>query len=441
MAKTYRYSFLVDGYSAIVGKIIAARVHSHYSNKTKQDFEKAAFERLQKIVKHAYHRVDYYRDIFSATSIKNGNIESVEQFQEIPILTRDFVRNNYSYLIDKKRKFFVSRATTSGSAGVATPLLQGINQIAFDFASIWWSFGFGGYKFRDSMATLRSYVPDSNQPLWSEDPVRGFYFMSAYHLDKSSLAYYVKKIRERRPKFLRGYPHSLSELASYCIEEGVTDITFKNAYTCSENLSQIQRNQIETAFSTKVIDRYGNIEMVAHATQCHLAGEYHIDPLYGWVEIVDDNLAAVRVGESGRIIATGLTNFAMPLIRYEIGDIAVKGSGSCACGLQTPTLQSIVGRVDDALVKADGSLVPPVNFYTMFQKFPHLNGFKIVQDEFRNIVVEVRSHRLDEVVRNEIISGMRSRCGEGLVISVIPVEQFELSVFGKFRNIKSYAKK
>jgi len=441
MSKTYRYNFFVDGYSALVGKIIANRLHSNYKNFTKEDFEKIAFRRLQKIVLHAYKRVNYYRDIFDGTSIRDGKIESLQQFQEIPILSREFVRNNYKHLIDKRQKFFVTRATTSGSAGIATPLLQGINQIAFDFASIWWSFGFGGYKFRDSMATLRSYVPDANQSLWSEDRVRGFYFMSAYHLDKSSLAYYVEKIRETRPKFLRGYPHSLSELAAYCIEEGVTDITFKNAYTCSENLSEIQRNQIEHAFNTKVIDRYGNIEMVAHATQCHLAGEYHIDPLYGWVEIVNDNSVEVCAGESGRVIATGLTNFAMPLIRYEIGDVAVKGSGNCDCGLQTPTLQSIVGRIDDALVKADGSLIPPVNFYTMFQKFPQLNGFKIIQSEDRSIVVEVRSAQLNESVRQDILTGMRSRCGPALEISVKPVMQFELSVFGKFRNIKSYAKK
>jgi len=280
VAKTYRYNFFVDAYSALVGKIMANSIHARYPNLTRADFDQGSFRRLQKMVLHAYSHVDYYRDVFSGTSIRQGKLESLEQFSEIPVLTRDFVRKNHLHLIDKRRKWFVSRATTSGSSGVATPLVQGWNQIAYDFASIWWSFGFGGYKFRDSMATLRSYVPDHNQPLWSEDLLRGFYFMSAYHLDKSSLEYYVSKLRERKPKFLRGYPHSLSELATFCLFNGINDIRFKNAFTCSENLSDIQRERIEQAFSTKVIDRYGNIEMVAHATQCQLGREYHIDPFY-----------------------------------------------------------------------------------------------------------------------------------------------------------------
>lgn len=440
MAKTYRYSFLLDAYSALVGKLIANSLHTRYASMSREDFDRESFRRLRKMVHHAYTHVDYYRDTLAGTSIRHGQLESMEQFREIPILTRDFVRKNHEHLIDKRRKWFVARATTSGSAGVATPLAQGWNQIAFDFASIWWSFGFGEYKFRDSMATLRSYVPDKNQPLWSEDGLRGFYFMSAYHLDRASLGHYVDKLRERKPKYLRGYPHSLSELANFCLNEGVSDIRFKYAYTCSENLSDIQRERIERAFSTKVIDRYGNIEMVAHATQCQLAREYHIDPLYGVVEVLNDQLKEVGVGESGKVIATGLTNFVMPLIRYEIGDVATRGGGACMCGLQTPTLQSIGGRVDDALVKADGSAIPPVNFYTMFQKFPYFDGFKILQSADKSITVQVKASALSQADRDAVIEGMRARCGTGIPIEVERIDHFELSAFGKFRNIKSNAR-
>lgn len=440
LTKTYRYNFLVDAYSAVVGKYIANSLHSRYPSMTRDDFDKKSFLRLKKIVMHAYKNVDYYHDIFDKTSIRNGRLDSIEQFREIPILTREFVRKNHEHLVDNSRKWFVARATTSGSAGIATPLAQGWNQIAFDFASIWWSFGFGGYKFRDSMATLRSYVPNKNQPLWSEDSLRGFYFMSAYHLDKKSLKYYISKLREIKPKFLRGYPHSLSELANYCLTQGITDIKFKNAFTCSENLSKIQRERIEQAFATKVIDRYGNIEMVAHATQCHLGRDYHIDPLYGFVEVLDDASHEVQVGQSGRIIATGFTNFVMPLIRYEIGDVAVKGDGKCDCGLRTPTFKSIGGRVDDALVKADGSAIPPVNFYTMFQKFPKFDGFKILQSEDRSITVQIKVDKLTQADRENVINGMIARCGYGIDIKVEQVEQFELSNFGKFRNIKTNAR-
>jgi phenylacetate-CoA ligase len=439
VARTYRYNLIVDAYSALVGKLIASVLHRRYASMTRREFEVESFRRLQKIVRHAYKNVDYYKDVLRATSIRNGRLESLEQFREIPVLTRDFVRKNHALLVDPSRRWFVERITTSGSAGSATPLRQSWNQIAFDFASIWWSFGFGGYRFRDGMATLRSYVPDVNQPLWAEDKLRGFYFMSAYHLDDRSLRHYVDMLAVRKLPYLRGYPHSLSELASYCLREGIRDISFKNVFTCSENLSKIQRERIEQAFSTRIIDRYGNIEMVAHATQCAHGGVYHVDPLYGYVEIVGDADVEVGVGESGRVIATGLHNFAMPLLRYEIGDIATRGDGQCICGLQTPTLQAVCGRVDDSLVKADGSAIPPVNFYTMFQKYPQFDGFKIIQGVDKAITVQIKAQQLSSEDREAVVKGMIARCGPGLSISVERVDVFELSAFGKFRNIRSHA--
>lgn len=437
MTKSYRYNFKCDAFSALYGRVLYSRNQQQYHKHSGASLEGLQFLKLSAMIKHAFDTTDYYRDIISSTSIVDGVIHDIEQLQEIPILSRDFVRKNFKSLISNKNFKFVENATTSGSSGVATPLRQTWRQIAFDTSSIWWSFSFAGYKFRDSMATLRSYVPTKNESLWKEDALRGFYFMSAYHLDDTSLSFYLDKLRQRKPKFIRGYPHSLAVLAQYCIDKGVDDIQFHHALTCSENLSDIQRKQIEKAFNTKVLDRYGNIEMVAHATQCTYCHDYHVDPLYGVVQIVDNAGNPVAAYQEGRVIATGLENYAMPLIRYEIGDVAVKGNGRCKCNLETPTLSSISGRMDDVLYKQDGSAIPPVNFYTMFQKFPEFAGFRLYQDKNFKINIQVKAQNIDASQRVMLDKLMRDRVGQDAQINIELVNDFELTKFGKFRNIKS----
>ncbi len=66
-------------------------------------------------------------------------------------------------------------------------------------------------------------------------------------------------------------------------------------------------------------------------------------------------------GEVGRVVVTDLLNRAMPLIRYEVGDLSAWSTSSCPCGRGMPTLSHIVGRTADAFVRPDGSLIAGVS--------------------------------------------------------------------------------
>jgi phenylacetate-CoA ligase len=64
------------------------------------------------------------------------------------------------------------------------------------------------------------------------------------------------------------------------------------------------------------------------------------------LEVLDDRGRACAPGETGRVVATPLHNYAMPFIRYELGDIAEVGS-PCPCGRGLPVLTRMVGRARD----------------------------------------------------------------------------------------------
>ncbi len=91
-------------------------------------------------------------------------------------------------------------------------------------------------------------------------------------------------------------------------------------------------------------------ENVALATECQ-AGKMHISPEVGLVEILDENLLVTE--KVGNIVATGLLNADMSLIRYEVGERGQLGSNS-QCGRVMPILAKVEGRTNDLIVTKDG---------------------------------------------------------------------------------------
>ena len=57
-------------------------------------------------------------------------------------------------------------------------------------------------------------------------------------------------------------------------------------------------------------------------------------------------------GTLGQVVVTSLDNYLMPLIRYKIGDLAIKSNkmSSCKCGRNLPIINKIIGRDTDVLI-------------------------------------------------------------------------------------------
>ena len=105
--------------------------------------------------------------------------------------------------------------------------------------------------------------------------------------------------------------------------------------TSAGTLHPLMREKIETAFQCKVFNRYGSREVGDIASECEAHAGLHVFPSGNYIEIVDDQGHPVPNGEEGNILVTNLYNYAMPLIRYYIGDRGVLSrSDRCACGRQ-----------------------------------------------------------------------------------------------------------
>ncbi len=122
-------------------------------------------------------------------------------------------------------------------------------------------------------------------------------------------------------------------------------------------------------------------ELVAFVTECD-HGELHVSTENGVLELLDTG------NGSTEIVATGLTNRGMPLLRYRTGDLATIGDdGPSACGRGLPRLADLTGRVDDVVRTPEGSVVGPAPMSLAFQRVPNLRRAQVRQDSVDGLTV------------------------------------------------------
>jgi phenylacetate-CoA ligase len=158
------------------------------------------------------------------------------------------------------------------------------------------------------------------------------------------------------------------------------------------------------------------------------------------VEIVDDEGRDVAYGESGRVVVTGLSNYAMPFIRYQLGDVAAAGPRSCPCGRTLPLIARIEGRTRNAFVFRDGSRVwPRAAMVQPMRAFIPFSRFQLVQLDYERI--ELR-YVADGSPREPDLAALNAYARATIhpSVKVIPteVEALPLGAHGKFEEFISH---
>jgi len=157
----------------------------------------------------------------------------------------------------------------------------------------------------------------------------------------NSIEAQVNWLRHERPEYLITFPGTLEALIY--AGQGKPVESLRGLRSISATLTEGMRSRIESATGLHVQQNYGLNEIGIVATRCE-GGRYHVNSEHCVVEIVDENGAPCRPGESGRILVTALTNLAMPLVRYDTGDLAEVAAGNCPCGRTLPAFGRVIGR-------------------------------------------------------------------------------------------------
>ncbi|WP_208096683.1 hypothetical protein [Paenarthrobacter sp. MSM-2-10-13] len=242
----------------------------------------------------------------------------------LPILYKDDFRGRpEEFLATGLDK--VDKVTTSGSSGEPAVFYLDRRRAASEWAYVCHAWGESGYKPGNWRSVIRGVHLGGRPPRrWKLSRATSELMLSAMGLDEATSAHYWELTKQKRIRFIHGYPSAIAALAKAArADDSNFRLSVQGIFPVSEGTLPHQQALIQTAFpNATFLPSYGLSERVAMARYNPQKDTYSFYPLYGYVELLDDSDRPVAVGERGRIIATGLRLTAMPLLRYDTGDTA-----------------------------------------------------------------------------------------------------------------------
>lgn len=400
---------------------------------------------VRRTVAFAAAEVPYYRELFAREGIRPQDIRTAADLRFLPLLDKQTVQEQGARLRPDRRRVPGLAHTTGGTTGRPVPYWVSPSAIQFNYAAYEVRFrNWAGVGMGDPMVSIngKPIVPmtQDGPPYWRHNLAFHQLYVSAYHLSDANLPAIADRIAAFAPAVIVAYVSAVHRIARFLLDTGrAGQIRPRAVLVSSETLFDGQRADIEAAFDCKVHNGYSLGEPVCFASEC-AAGRMHTSPEYGAIELVPGDAGAEATCDGGlEIVATGLINDAMPLLRYRTGDRATPGDGApCPCGRTLPTIGAITGRVDEVVVTPEGTSVGPAALSLAFQGVPHLRESQIVQDRPDAITLRIATGPGYGPADEQFLLGeLRKRLGLGLRIDIERVDAVPRTVSGKQRLIVS----
>jgi len=403
--------------------------------KSRAELNKLQKDSLQKLLALAVKKSPYYKGLQIPQ-----DTDPFKWIKNFPVMTKQSIKENLDGLIleDKAKLIKVSGSGSSGIQGEV--YLKKTNQsMQQAVQTLWWEWA--GYRMGDrilqtGMTMKRGFVKRGKDILLNTK------YIPAFKLDRNEMLEIFKDLRVNPRKFLVGYASSLYVIAKLAEENNINDIHFESVVSWGDKMFPHFRSTIEKQFHTTVFDTYGCTEGFMIAGECEKHNYHLMTPLI-YTEILDDNGHDVPFGQMGKVVVTRLDSFAMPLIRYYLGDLAeIEDPATiCTCGRQFPLLKRVIGR-DTDIVKTRSGKYMIVHFFTgIFEFVPEIKQFKVIQRNLDGMEIEyIKDKGFSETVLKNLRSKIREYLNEDFPIAFKEVDFIPATPSGKPQIIQSFLK-
>lgn len=343
------------------------------------DLEHIQAEKLQHILDYAKTNIPFY-----------ANIKSTD-LSDFPILTKSVLREHTKDLVSKSFDITkLDKHHSSGSTGQQsfTYMTRDHTFYLRALQTHWWNWS--GYQFGDHL--LQFGISQERSALKS---LKDFFFrttyVKAFGLSENELKGILMKVKNKTDLCIAGYPSVINELAKMSLSSGIKPLV-KGVICFGDKLFDHHKTNIKQAFGSHIslVDTYGCAEGLLMACK-NDTDYYNVMSPHVHIELVDDDGNAVEDGEMGNVLVTCLSNKAMPLIRYKLGDLAIrlpKDKYPNHRSKQYPLLQKIVGRETDVVKTTIGITLNIHSFTGVLEYYQAIKQYKIIQNDLESIVIE-----------------------------------------------------
>lgn len=383
-------------------------------------------EKLMKVLQHAAKKSPYYKEL---------NIpfheDPVTYLKRFPILTKQMLRSETDRLLTMP-VHGLSRECSSGTSGFQSIVYWTKQEQSQHRATqlLWWEWA--GFRMGDPILQT-GITPNRKLIKGIKDKLLNTYYLQAFSHSEEDVKKAFDWVKSKKDPVLAGYASSLYVLAQFAEKMG-EQLHFKTAISWGDKLFPHYRRQIERVFGTKVHETYGSAEGLMMGAQKDLDHMYLMNQNV-FFELVDDDGNDVKEGEMGHVIVTSLNAFAMPLIRYRIGDLArmlPRDQYPVKRSMDYPIIEKVIGR-DTDLVRTPGGKVLVVHSFTgIFEHIPEISQFRITQEKLSGIKVEfVPGEGYHEQLLDKIREKLDENIREPFEVEFIERNQIPPSASGK----------
>jgi phenylacetate-CoA ligase len=399
-------------------------------------------KKLRAILNYAYRNVPFYRRLFDSVGVKPDDIKTIEDLSKIPIITKSQVKNANKEIIARNIDLnnCVEQAT-SGSTGNPLMLLFSKEDMPYARASYDIVRIENGFKlFRDVLLTTTGESVTSNKKWYPHLGILRKAVLNVFEpLDAQ-----IQILKKVKPDAMWGYPSAIKLLAKEVQEKNIKEVSPRLIFTASEVLDPETRDFINSVFNVDLFDVYGAWEMgCSMGWECSEHSGYHMSMDTVLMEFINENGEHVNAGERGKVVATNLHSYAMPIIRYEIGDFAIPTDEECSCGRGGYLMKAIEGRSKDVLVTSNGKIIVssfvPYLFYpdciyseATVKQYQKIKQFQVIQKTKEEILIKiVKEPESDEEEFDYVLTNFKNVFGESIDLKLIFVESIPPLPSGK----------
>jgi len=401
-----------------------------------EELQQIQNKKLQAILAHAVRTVPAYNKSY----LKDLNAElSLDCF---PVIDKKNIAGNEEYYMSKEYSIGKCiKMESSGSSGIKSTVYISRKEHSILRATLilWWEWS--GYYLGKRMVQT-GISPKRGWFKRIKDVLTRTYYIDAFAMTKEEAVRILKKVARKQGVHIGGYASSLYVLAEYAekhFKDG--EVVFDACISWGDKMFAHYKSKIESVFQTKVFENYGCNEGFMIGQKVDLEYFYLYTPNI-FLEILDTTGSPVEDGHIGRVVVTKLDGYAMPLIRYDTGDLAVKlplEEYPKNRQYNFPLLKRVIGRNTDIIHTLDGKALIVHSFTGIFEFYKEIKQFRVVQRDVESITIEfIRSESFTGDILVRIEQDLRERLKTNINIYWSEVDYIEPTKSGKPQIIKNY---
>jgi phenylacetate-CoA ligase len=437
-------NLIISGYGV---KLFLNRYRKDY----RQEFERLKnkdFGKLENEHKEQLARLSSFityakvNSLFYKESLKDfESPTTLTELSALPILEKETFRNRITdfYTIKEDEGLASFTGGTTGKALKVVFTKSDFQKRMAYLDAFKHRIGIDVFKVRKATFSGRELIPrgtNTKNVFWRVNRIYNQRLYSTFHLNNSTIPYYIKDLNRFKPGVVNGFVSALNEIALF-INHNKVELSFRPQaiFTTSETLTDWHRTNIETAFNCKVYNQYASAEGAPFITEC-AQGNLHYNIDTGVIEVLES-----KYGKE--MLVTSFTTHGTPLIRYRIGDLVEFKDGTCSCGLSHPLVQKIEGRNVEFLIASNGNKVSLSHLADVIKGMPNsvikMQFIQAASDKLEvKIVKDIQLYTQEH--ENSIREELSYRFGDAMMVTLNYVDDIPKEASGKYMLIKNKKK-